>query len=78
MPQLHPPTQIKHNSLFGAERSLLRIRTNSKQKLMICLINLSATLMTSHKIIQGRRVGGKKNETVHNLWCALEVKTDAK
>ena len=45
---------------------------------MICLINLSATLMTSHKIIQGRRVGGKKNETVHNLWCALEVKTDAK
>ena len=45
-------TQIKHNLLFGTERSLLRIQTNSKQKPMICLINLSATL--------GGRVGGKK------------------
>ena len=24
--------------------------------------------MTSHKITQGGRVGGKKNETVYNLW----------
>ena len=24
--------------------------------------------MTSYKITQGGRVGGKKNETVYNLW----------
>ena len=30
--------------------------------------------MTSHKITQGGRVGGKKNETVHNLWWTLKVK----
>ena len=24
--------------------------------------------MTSHKITQSGRVGGKKNETVHNVW----------
>ena len=34
--------------------------------------------MTSHKIIQGGRVGVKKNGTVQNLWCMLEKKTDAK
>ena len=34
--------------------------------------------MTSHKIIQGGRVGGKKNKKVHNLWWMLKVKTDAK
>ena len=34
--------------------------------------------ITSHKITQGGRVGGKKNKTVQNLWCMLEVKTDAK
>ena len=42
--QLRPLTQIKHNSLFGTERSLLRIQTKSKQQPMICLISLSATL----------------------------------
>ena len=48
-------TQIKHNLLFGTERSLLRIQTNSKQKPMICLINLSATLWHHTK---SPRVGG--------------------
>ena len=49
IPQLRPLTQIKHNSLFGTERSLLRIRTNSKQQQTICLINLSATKRNAQK-----------------------------
>ena len=35
--------------------------------------------MTSYKINQGWRVGGKKiNSTIQNLWCVLEVKTGVK
>ena len=34
--------------------------------------------MTSHKITQNGREGGKKNETVQNLWYTPHVKIDAK
>ena len=62
IPQLRSLTQIKHNSLFGTERSLLRIRTKSKQQPMMC--KPLCHPMTSRKITEGGRVGGKKNKTV--------------
>ena len=34
--------------------------------------------VTSHKITQEGREGGKKNETVQNLWCTPHVNTDVK
>ena len=62
IPQLRSLTQIKQKSLFGTERSLLRIRTKSKQQPMMC--KPLCHPMTSRKITEGGRVGGKKNKTV--------------
>ena len=53
---------MKQKSLFGTERSLLRIRTKSKQQPMMC--KPLCHPMTSRKITEGGRVGGKKNKTV--------------
>ena len=58
----HDATQMKQKSLFGTERSLLRIRTKSKQQPMMC--KPLCHPMTSRKITEGGRVGGKKNKTV--------------
>ena len=80
-----PLIQINNNSLFGTQRSLLRIRTKSKQHSMICPINLSTTLWHNAK---SPRVGGwvgRKTKQYNTtslvsglLWCILEVKSDTK
>ena len=64
-----PLTHTKHNSLLGTERSLLRIRTNSKQKTMICLINLSATLWHHTKSPRmGRKTKQHKISGARSTW----------
>ena len=63
-----PLIQINNNSLFGTQRSLLRIRTKIKQHSMIYPINLSTTLWHNAK---SPRVGGwvGRNSTIQHLWC---------
>ena len=63
LPIYAPWHNTKHNSLLGTERSLLGMRTNSNQKPMICLINLSATLWHHTKSPRmGERVGRKTKQ----------------
>ena len=79
IPQLRPLTQIRDNSLLGTERSLLRIRNNSKQKPMMCLINLSATLWHHTKSPRmGVRVGRKTKQckiAPRENWREMKHKT---
>ena len=70
MSQLRPLTQIKNELLFGTEKFLLRIRTNSKRQPYEMPDKHLCHPITSCKIIQGGRVGGweeKRISTMQNL-----------
>ena len=73
IPQL---TQIKHNSLLGTEKRLLRTRTNTKQKPMICLTNLSATLWHHTKSPRmGRKTKQHKISGARSTWKLWNCET---
>ena len=58
-----PDTNIKTQFVFWHREKFIRNTNKKKKKLMIYNKPLCHP-MTSYKITQGGRVGGKKNETV--------------